>query len=243
MSPDEIRQRFPLHQCAACGSTWFREEWFVELPERFWRYDLEHSVTNPIGFLVCACGQAVSLLPSGVQGRTAKRFQNSLKQMEGHLKGEVIAAFREQAAAERAQLPALQRRVKELEGAVGRRLAKRQLAAGERKARGRHWEVPRRHSANQPGNNGRDWLVLELQRRGITFRKARAAVTAVVDAMREGLRRDAWVETPIGKFELRSRAQPLQRKRFGREQCLYERPTVVFTPVRRLLDDNSKHQK
>jgi nucleoid DNA-binding protein len=242
MSPNEFRRRFPLHQCAACGSTWFREEWFFELPERFSRHDLEDNIINPIGLLVCTCGQAVSILPSGVHGWTAKRFENSLKQMEGHSKAEAISAFRKQAAVERAQLPAFKRRVKELEGAVGRILAKRQLAAGKRKARGRHWEAPRRRSANRRGNNGRDWLVLELQRRGITFRKARAAVTAVVDAMREGLRRDGWVETPIGEFELRSRAQTLPRERFGREQRLYERPAVVFKPLRQLLADN-KHQK
>jgi nucleoid DNA-binding protein len=124
---------------------------------------------------------------------------------------------------------------------VGRMLAKQQRAAGKRKARGRNWQAPRRKSANRRGKSGRDWLALQLQKQGITFRQARAAVSAVLDAMREGLRRDGWIDTPIGEFEVHSRVRyPLERTRFGRKQVLYARPTVIFTPNPRLLDDNKK---
>jgi nucleoid DNA-binding protein len=123
-------------------------------------------------------------------------------------------------------------------------LTKQQSAAGKHSRQGQHWQPPWRQSANQSGSKGRDWLALELQRKGLTFRKARAAVTALFASMREGLRRDKWVETPIGEFEVRSRAQPLERKRFGRKQYLYLQPTVVFKPHPELLGDNRKgHQK
>jgi nucleoid DNA-binding protein len=247
MFPDEISRR-GLQKCAACGSTWFREEVFSELPPAWRRLKpLEPWMPNGITVLVCICGQPVPPVLQGVHGRTTARnigrLQDSLKQTEEHSNVHALDTFRELAAVERAQLPALRRRVEELHSAVGRILGKKQLAAGRRNARGGNWQARRRKSANQGGKKGRDWLALEVQKQGITFRQARAAVTAVVDAMREGLRRDKWVDTPIGEFEVRSRAQLLERERFGRKQYLYERPTVIFSPDPGLFGDKKKGRK
>ena len=59
MSKDTIHRIRP-HKCA-CGSTWFREESFVELPKKHWEYDPEDSVNNapnPIRLLVCVLAAA-----------------------------------------------------------------------------------------------------------------------------------------------------------------------------------------
>ena len=184
---------------------------------------------------VCLCGQPVPPLLQGVPSpRTAQaicRFLDSLRQAQEQPKADdLAAAFRSHAAVERAQLPALRQRVRKLEQAIGRQLAKQRVATGERKARGRHWQLPRpMPTSSQRGTRGREWLVHQLQKQGLTFRKARAAVTAVLKVVREGLRNDGLVQTPMGEFYLRSLTPPYERKRWGRNQTLYlQRTRVVF---------------
>jgi hypothetical protein len=252
MSRKEIRP----HACT-CGSTWFREHQFVELPELLssdildYSGDLEYRVVNPFWALVCTCGELVPDLRQNQRGpharRSVKRFENNLRQVQGRSLAHVMAIFKQQVAVERAQLPNLRQRVAKLNRAVGRIIARPQVEAGKRNSRGQNWQAPRRRSANQGECKGRDTLVLELQKQGLTFRKARAAVRAFVEAMREGLRQDKWLETPIGNFIVRSRShppdKPLERKRLGRKQSLYKQRAIVFEPNRILFEGNAKGRK
>ena len=115
MSKDTIHRIRP-HKCA-CGSTWFREESFVELPKKHWEYDPEDSVNNapnPIRLLVCVCGRPVAHVPKGVHGRTATAMPNSLKRSEGRSNAHALDVFRQQAAVKRAQFRELQERVQKL---------------------------------------------------------------------------------------------------------------------------------
>ena len=244
-------RRVKPYKCE-CGSTWFREHWFSELPDnlRFLSYlsNLEDKVVNPIPALVCLCGRPVPLTVPGMGGRNAakviQRYQTSLKKASEGSPEKTVAAFQEQLAVERAQLTELRKRLRRVSRSVGRMLAKQDVAAGTRKARGRYWEAPRRVSANKGAHKGRDTLVLELQKRGVTFRKARAAVKAWVNAMRELLQRDRRLQTPIGEFTVRSRSRPRnrpwQRKRFGRDQLVYARPTVVWEPAPEVMGGRRK---
>ena len=238
-------------KCPACGSTWFREASFFEfVPARFWSHELEPSGHLPMTILVCLCGQPVPPLLQGVPSpRTAQaigQFLDSLRQAQEQPKADdLAAAFRSHAAVERAQLPALRQRVRKLEQAIGRQLAKQRVATGERKARGRHWQLPRpMPTSSQRGTRGREWLVHQLQKQGLTFRKARAAVTAVLKVVREGLRNDGLLQTPMGEFYLRSLTPPYERKRWGRNQTLYlQRTRVVFRPNPGLLGGERKRRK
>jgi hypothetical protein len=177
-------------QCPRCGSAYFREEVLVEIPRFSAKDALELQVEYPISILVCLCGYRVP--PLQLDSWYAKlpipkgRLLYSLKRSEEYTKTLVPLASL-QLAAERSALPELQARVRQLESAIEQMRAKQELAASREKAR------------------GREWLVHELQNKGLKYREARAALKALVEGMREGLRKDGVVETPIGTFELRPR--------------------------------------
>ncbi len=171
MNPENIHKGFVLLKCTACGSTWFREEEFYELLPTWGvlPHSREKEDETRIDVMVCVCGQPEPPMAKGTDGpmrrARARRLQSSLERMNDRSKAQLMAAFKEQAAVKRAQLPALQKRVQKLARAVGRILAKEQLDAGKRMARGRHWQPPRRQSANQSNNKGQDSLALQLQKR------------------------------------------------------------------------------
>ena len=99
-----------------------------------------------------------------------------------------------------------------MESAIEKMRAKQKLAASRGEAR------------------GREWLVHELQNKGLTYRKARAAVQSFVEVMREGLRKDRLLETPLGRFELRQR----NAYKHARRLC------IVFTQEPGWLDGKTQ---
>lgn len=67
---------------------------------------------------------------------------------------------------------------------------------------------------------------------GLTAREADDVVTAILNAVKEGLQRDGTVETPVGEFSLVRRTRPYQRKRWGVNQNLHQHGTrVAFCPA------------
>lgn len=245
MLSEGIRSRFPPYQCPCCGSNWFRDESFVELPEEIWPYELKDLVSNSIGVLVCLCGKPVPPSLQGVRDPTRERFRTSQNRTEQRSKAHLLAEFRTQVAAARTQLPALQERMRKLERVLGQKLAAQRVASGQRKAPGRHWQLPRTTPASSQGaTKGREWLVRELQKRGFTFRKARAAVEAVFQVIEEGLREDRSVKTPMGEFYLTSRTPSYDRWRWGHHQEMHkQRLRVVFEPESGLLDGKTDKTK
>lgn len=104
---------------------------------------------------------------------------------------------------------------------LGKRLKQieRDVAKQMRPGRGRPWNSPDRPPAAQ----GRDALVVALQRRGLTFRKAQEVVTKFWNVLAEGLRRDR-----KGRDAAGSPADTLQRR--GRKQVHYTQPRMRFRP-------------
>ncbi len=123
----------------------------------------------------------------------------------------------------------LQPGLRKLERAAGWQLAKEDIAAGRRKTRGRHWQPPRSDTVtpSSSGTKGRHWLESEVRQCGLTAREAHAVTAAILAAIKEGLQRDAEVETPLGKFFLMRRTAPYQRKRWGSNQNLHQHGTRV----------------
>jgi hypothetical protein len=242
-SNDFVFNNIPPLNCMACGSTWFRELSFTEFKSKqFWPRSPEPLVDIPMTILVCLCGRPFPLLPQGVRGPTMtdaiRRFRAGLEHAQKCGKDYAVIPAVLPTGVDRAPLAVFYERVHKVEDEVGRRLAKQGVAAGQRQACGRFWRSsrgqPARHnqsSTTSEAAKGRDWLTAQLQILGLTFRKARAIVTAVLEAISEGLQRDGWVETPLGEFYLVRRTAPYQRKRWGRNQNLHRWSNrVVFKP-------------
>lgn len=114
----------------------------------------------------------------------------------------------------RQQLQALQAQLHSLEHAFGQALARQETAACLRDPRGRPWKPPKPKTALSPSRTkSRDWLESQVRQCGLTAREAHAVVAAVLDTIKEGLRRDGTVATPLGEFYTTSRTEPYQRKR------------------------------
>jgi hypothetical protein len=122
-------------------------------------------------------------------------------------------------------------------------LASQERAAG-RLLSGKHptrrpdsacWRPPKRKPA---ARRGRDWLALELQKRGFEFRKARAVVNAILDSMAEALLRDEKVVTPLGTFLVQERTPPYERVR-----PVVRRPSPRLGPVLKKAQTVHKVQK
>jgi hypothetical protein len=228
---------FPRRICEACGGDWFREATFYEFRReelvRYWPTpDLVGQITMvPKTIGICLCGRPWSPLIGGLHGGPTHaeltRFMSSLEQAQDRHGGKTAL----QAATERLMpqqaFQVLADRLKALERQQRRRM---RSPAG----RGRYWEAPRRN----PASKGRDALVVELQKRGVLFPKARKAVKAFWDAMQKGLLDDHIVETPLGVFEVVRGPAELDRKRLNQEQTIYQRTfRIVFRPSKHLLVD------
>jgi nucleoid DNA-binding protein len=250
MADPSLRGRQQLREevCAACGSTWFRKAEFsayepsqgsVLPPKRLapWVIAWQAVFRMPLSILVCLCGAPVRpVLSGGAESRTGRAERNQLsKDFERRANlGEHIPVGQRRTYVDDllpARLPDLSARVRKLEKAIGRTMAETDPARGT--IVGRHWKPPFRKPTG-----ARDWLAIELQKRGFAFRKAREIVTSIFDCMRESLRRGEHVETPLGTFEWAFRKRPGQtRIRFGRKQILFRNyKWVVFVPDSRLKD-------
>ena len=158
--------------------------------------------------------------------REVTQFVRSLDRAKEILSSRHRDAVKQQAAdlgARRQQVQALNPAMARVERTLGRLQAR---TSPERKStRGRTWRLPQRQA---PGP-GRDYLALELQKRGFTFRKARQVVKAIWEIIQEALQRGETVETPLGRFRVVGRPEPRTRWRLCKIQHLYrQRKKVVF---------------
>ena len=232
-------KKLPLKTCEACGGTWFRE---VNL-DRFrpwnegsaWGFeDPRACITGmPMTVVVCLCGTPFRPRVGGVRGGHTpnveiNQFFESLACVDrkDSFRKEWLAHEQRmvQDFIPREDLRMLCREVAALEHRVGRLIARQ---AGKSRKPGGRWRVPQRKPDSKA--KGRDWLALEVQKRGLTYDEARAVVGAILDAMVEALRAGESVQTPIGEFQIKRRTKPHTRMRFGRVQTMHYWPKrVVF---------------
>jgi nucleoid DNA-binding protein len=185
--------------------------------------------------LVCLCGTTVVPKLGGVRwGRTpnveAAQFYQSLDLVQDALASrypEPVKLKAAEVAARRQSVQAFRTALARVEKALGRLQARH---PSTEKTAGQAWQLPRRQA---PKLIGRDHLALELQKRTLTFRKARQVVAAIWESIKDALKRGEDVETPLGQFHVVKRPAPRTRFRLGQLQHLYRRrKKVVFTAAR-----------
>lgn len=223
----------PWHRCPQCSSTWFRPVLFQEV--------LLLPIFNPgrgygMTLLVCACG-ALFAPPVTDPNPVVRDFLSILQEIENQKEIEKsVLSILEVHAARRKQVETLLPQLQELERGAGQLLARQDVVDNQRLPNGRHWRPPAAPKAvarsGAGTTRGRAWLEREVRLRGLTARAAHDAVGALFETIREAVLRDERVETPLGAFYLHDGPRDqLQRKRWGREQTLYQQRTKVkFRP-------------
>jgi len=220
----------PIKFCRACGGTWFREQTFYEfLPQK-----VQPASLMPMYLLICLCGTPLRLQLGGVRaGFTPNielaRLFRSMDCAERYQERCRVPARQERAMSkdfvERDRLRELQRVVAGLEGRIGLLLASPER---RRSKAGRHWRLPERKPATK--SKGRDWLTIEIQKCGLTFEEARDTLAAIIDSMTDRLKTGESVESPLGVFRVKKRAESDLRFRFGKLQHMRQK-RVVFKPA------------
>ena len=203
----------PWHTCPECNSTWFQAVLFEE--------SLYFPVSNPgrgngMTLLVCACGALIAppVLDPNPVIRDFLWFLQAIRDAKEPEKA--AASILDAHATRRKQVETLLPQLQELESAAGQLIAHQDVANNQRLPNGSRWRppaAPKAAASSEPATTrvttrGRDWLERQLRVRGVTARAAHDAVTAMFDAIREGVWRDGWVETPIGDV-LPERRPPL----------------------------------
>jgi nucleoid DNA-binding protein len=232
----------PIAACLACGGTYFREATFHEfLPETLeyltlaWDCEPGQISRMPMTILICLCGSPLRPRLSGMRwGYTPNRelgqFFESVDCAERYERLRHDPAPPEQEVAQelvaKDRLLELRLVAAGLEKQIGRLLAPRD----EHHIKpGGHWRQPQRKPPTKA--KGRDWLVVELQKSGLTFDEARAAVSAIFDSITTSLKRGEPVETPLGEFRFAKRTKPYARFRLGKLQMLHRKHhRVAFQP-------------
>jgi hypothetical protein len=221
-------RHLPKLKCQHCGSTWFREaplEQFETLESDKPKSRMRLSV------LICLCGAPVPPKLGGVRGgRTANleisafmnNFDSTVAKMPAREDAESLLAEIQSGLVHKDQLLQVVAELKAVERRIGRWLGR-----AEGKKAGRHWEMPRRSAAT----SGRDQMVVALQRRSYTFRKARWLVGKFWKLMARLLRRGEAVDTPLGTFTVVRSPKPQVRRRFGKRQTVFSKPLRIrFRP-------------
>ena len=190
----------------------------------------------PQTMLVCLCGTPVLPKLEGIRGgRTVNveldQFHQSLDRVQDVLASRHREAVKQKALEDtvpRQSVAVFHTALAGVERTLGRMQAR--ITSKGKAVRGRTWQVPRRQA---PKSTGREYLALELQKRGFTFRKARQVVDAIWESIKEALQRGEKVETPLGRFEVKERPKPRKRWRWDKLQRLYRRrKEVVLTAAK-----------
>lgn len=205
-----------------CGGDWFREGDFYEVHCD----EAERRISKgPLTVGICLCGSPWKPSIGGLRGgktpnTLVTHFVESQDEARKVNDYAAVARVIEELARQDA-FEVLRSQVKVLERAIARR---------KRLGRGRPWALPTRKATSK----GRDQLVLAVEQHGFTARESKKAVAAFWTAMANGLQYEGFVQTPLGVFRV-ERPDPVQRRRFGREQVFYRLPRIVFRPDRDLV--------
>jgi hypothetical protein len=216
----KIPRELPVRKCALCGGEFFRETTLYQML----RPTAMPLGRNPSGqlsemsltILVCLCGAPQRWDPGGVRaGRTPNvelcQFIESMEAGSAEVRKRddpaPVRAAAEEKLVKREDLEAASAILSKHERAAGRLLSGKHP---RRKPDNACWRPPTRKPA---ARRGRDWLALELQKRGFEFRKARAVVNAILDSMAEALRRGEKVFTPLGTLLVQERTPAYERVR------------------------------
>jgi hypothetical protein len=249
---EKRRREIPVRACPACHRQFFRE---VTLHQWLKPEAIGLVPSGPSGqldqmaptILLCLCGTPQPWRVGGVRGGRSPnhelcQFLDSIDVGSGEVKQRHDLAAVDRAAEE----TLIKRKDFEVASAI---MAQQERAVG-RLLSGKHpkrrpdnacWRPPNRRAAAE---RGRDWLAIELQKRGMEFREARAVVTAIFSSITDALKSGEKVDTSLGTFLVKERTKqyhrvrPLVRRESGRvgpapskAQTLHRiRKRVVFKP-------------
>jgi nucleoid DNA-binding protein len=231
-------KQLPIKTCPACGGSWFREAtlhvyWSKGNP--YMTLEAYRANVMPMTVLICLCGTPFRQPLGGIRGgRTPNaeitKFMRSFDAVERRAKLCQDQGPVEQKVSEdlvrKDRLRELRRVATRAEKNIGRRLAPRENT--EIKPGG-HWRLSQREESTK--SKGRDWLVRELQSKGLTFDEAKGVVAAMFDSIVDALKSGETVETPLGEFRVEKRTKAYHRIRLGKVQQLHRTPKkVVFKP-------------
>ena len=199
--------------CPACGSTWFREVQFSELPPEWTDAALVLQLANVQMLLICLCGYPVPPVPLDSKlhrDHPLARLMESLNRRQKNLQALIPLECLATAVA-REQLPALEQRVQQLDTALQPIREKQKRAAAGPKTR------------------GRDWLEGELQKKRLSYREAEDVVEAIFEAITEVIRKEVIgkgekLNMPLGTFSRKKRTHEYERERFGKKQYVHQTP-------------------
>ena len=207
----------PVKRCAECGGTWFRvidvSLYASDEPRMTavnWRGESEQISRMPMRVLVCLCGAPLPPRLGGMRGGRTPNAElsslfHSLSAAERRRpREEEWLTYASETFLQAQELAGLRAAVRALEQRVGRGLAPRDETGGIQK--GGNWRAPKRTASSKC--KGRDWLAVELQKRGFTFDKARQIIDAIFTAMTEELQAGGFVETALGTFRVVRRRPP-----------------------------------
>jgi nucleoid DNA-binding protein len=240
-----MKREIPLATCAACGSTWFRaSDFYAFKPEQFlgpfwegWPYLVGQDSMAPMTILICLCGTPLDPIISGMHGGYTPRkelseFLESLRHANEQLRqlrdGSAMIRIAEEGFIQNQPLQEVERRLKNLQLEIGRRM---------RGGQGRHPELPTRSSSAKKGVLTKDVLVLELQKKGCSFSEPRELLDLILESIKASLRRGEEVMVPpLGTFTVKMNPPTRVRVRRGQRQAMNRHPrSVKFKPTAELV--------
>ena len=203
-----------LHQCAACGSQWFR-------PVDVYRSSAAAPPTIVGSALICLCRTPILLgvFPPAPEAKTGDR----LRQWALGNEYDTVAA-----------------RLQRIEHETGRRIARRSLAKNFRSSPGgRYWSFPRKPlpSKQHKTLTQRDLIFVLQQQEGLLYRQARCVLQAIFGNLKKHLQEHGRAVTKLGVFALVKGPAQQERVRWEKKQILFRHPKkVVFRPSRELRE-------
>ena len=229
-------KQLPIKTCPACGGSWFREATLYEYWSKgnpYMTLEAYRASAMPMTVLICLCGTPFRQPLGGIRaGHTPNaeitEFLRSFDAVERRQKlGQDQGPVERKASEDlvlKDRLRELRRVTARVEKNIGRRLAPREMK------RGGHWRLSQHEQSTK--SKGRDWLVRELQSKGLTFDEARGAVAAMFDSIVHALKSGETVETPLGEFRVEKRTKAYRRIRLGKVQKLHRTPKKVVFKAR-----------
>src|SRR3954454_1645852 len=171
--PGKTRRELPVRKCEACGGEFFREttvhQWLQPTAKALVRNPSGQLGRMSLTILVCLCGAPQPWKLGGLRGgRTPNgeisRFLDSFgvasAEAERRNDPASVLTAAEERLVKRKDLQAVSAALAEQERAVGRLLSGKHPT---RRADNACWRPPKRKNA---ARFGRDWLAIELQKRG-----------------------------------------------------------------------------
>ena len=208
-----------FHQCAACGSQWFRA---VDV----YRSSAAARPTIVGSALICLCRTPILL--GNFQPAPGARTET----LEA---GDLLRPW-----ALGNEYDTVAARLQGIEHETGRRIARRSWAKHFRNSPGgRYWSFPRKPlpSKQHKTLTQRDLIFVLQQQEGLLYRQARCVLQAIFGNLKKHLQEHGRAVTKLGVFALVKGPAQQERVRWEKKQILFRHPKkVVFRPSRELRE-------